>query len=60
MAAVRGRGSWHTSRRGEYLMGQKIVGQKDPITWTCGPLLGAWLVGAALIGLIALLNWPRH
>lgn len=41
------------------LMGQKVVGQKDPITWTCAPLLGAWLVGAVLIGVLVLLNWPR-
>lgn len=40
-------------------MGQRIVGQKDPITWTRAPLLGAWLVLIALGGLLAWVYWPR-
>lgn len=40
-------------------MGQRIVGQRDPVLWSCLPLLGCLLVGAVLVSLVAWLNWPR-
>ena len=40
-------------------MGQRIVGQKDPVLWQLLPLLGALAVLAGLGGLLLLLVWPR-
>lgn len=37
-------------------MGQRIIGQKDPILWTCGPLVAILVVGVVLIALIAWLT----
>lgn len=60
MDAVRGHGSSHTSRRGEHLMGQKIVGQKEPFGYWLMGLVWILLVGAGLVGLLLVLTWPRH
>lgn len=40
-------------------MGQRIVGQKDPLGYWLAGLFWVLLVGAGLVGLLLLLIWPR-
>lgn len=40
-------------------MGQRIVGQKDPVGYWLLGLFWVLLTGAGLVGLLLLLTWPR-